>query len=275
MSKWRPAPSCIYVMGDIHGNYKALVKVLNRILPLRKDDEIVFLGDYIDRGPDSAKVIDALVRLCKKYPEQITCLTGNHEWLLMAALGITHPNVPDDISPAEVWLCNGGQKTILSYALMANVELKSALSMPLHRVRKLIPPDHVNFLLNTYLYYELGDYTFVHAACEPEQPLDNQSNDVLLWDRSLYHLALKHIGAGLDMPWDKTIICGHSYNGPVIHQKYMMLDTSGKSKLLCMDLNSMEGFYASAGQTRMVKADLNETTKPPGTIFKGGFRRIT
>lgn len=275
MSKWRPAPSCIYVIGDIHGNYRALVKVLNRILPLRKDDEIVFLGDYIDRGPDSAKTVDALMRLCKKYPKQITCLMGNHEWLILASLGIIRPKIPLDLSPAEVWLTNGGQKTILSYASFTEVDLKDALSMPLHRMRKLIPESHFKFLLNTYLYYELNDYVFVHAGCEPGQSLENQSSDVLLWDRSLYNLVLKHIRVGLDMPWDKTIICGHSYNGPVIHPKYMMLDTSGRNKLLCAELNSMEGFYAVAGQTRMVKADLNETTKPPGTIFKGRFRRIT
>ena len=275
MSKWRPAPSCIYVMGDIHGNYKALVRILNRILPLRDEDEIVFLGDYIDRGPDSAKVVDALMKLLAKYPEQVTCLMGNHEWVMLAALGVTHPNTPTEMSPAEVWLRNGGQKTIVSYATMAKTDLKSALSIPLHRVRSLIPPAHLKFLVNTYQFYELGTDIFVHAAIDPAQPLDNQHPDVLLWDRSLYKLALKHINAGLDMPWDNRIICGHSYNGPVIHPKYMMLDSSGQGKLLCAELNSMEGFYAVAGQSRMVKADLGNTTKPPGTIFKGKFRRIS
>ena len=73
MSKWRPSSENIYVIGDIHGKYSALKLILNRILPIRKQDLLIFLGDYVDRGPDSYNVINELIKLKNKY-DNVICL---------------------------------------------------------------------------------------------------------------------------------------------------------------------------------------------------------
>jgi serine/threonine protein phosphatase 1 len=273
MSKWRPAPECIYVIPDIHGHYSCLDQVLGRILPLRPNDQIVFLGDYVDRGPDSHKVIDKLVELTDEYDKQVTCLMGNHEWLFMASVGLTNPITPPRMpSPLQIWLEHGGINTIQSYCDSigcANLGIDDYRSFPIHRIKDIIPDKHKDFLFNKiYSSYEYDNYIFVHAGCDPTQSLDNQPNDILLWDRSLYNLALSCIVKGREMPWKKTVVTGHNYNGPIITPNFMMLDCSGRQRLLCTELNSMEGFYAFSGRTRMLRANLEETTKLPKYITK-------
>jgi serine/threonine protein phosphatase 1 len=262
MSYWRPSSECIYVIGDIHGNSDCLDAIFKRILPLRKNDELIFLGDYIDRGPDSYGVIDRLAKLSKEYKDQVVALLGNHEWLMLAALGLMKVNImPGVIPPHAVWLANGGLKFMDSYADMAGMAEEDRRYLTTSRLLKLIPQDHIDFLLNTSLYYETADYLFVHAGCDPNQPIENQTRDQIIWDRSLHEFAIRTIGTGQDFDWDnKTIVCGHNYDGPIIHPKYMMIDCSGMRKLLCVELNSMEGYYASPRQNRLVKADLKDTT---------------
>lgn len=264
MSKWRPAPECIYVIPDIHGYYSALEQILNRILPLRPDDQLIFLGDYVDRGPHSHKVLDKLVELVAEYGDQVTVLMGNHEWLFLTGIGVIDvpsptPGVPH---PLDVWMAHGGPQTIKGYCEAAGIE--DYLSLPLHRMIDIVPQSHIDLLTkNTYKCYEHGDYIFCHAGCDPTYPLEEQDDDIFLWDRSLYRTALRCIHKQVEMPWEKTVVTGHNYNGPIISPKFMMLDCSHHKKLLTVELNSMEGFYAYPGRTRMLRADLEETTKLP------------
>lgn len=258
MSKWRPSESNIYVVGDMHGNYDCLQLILNRILPLRTKDELIFLGDYIDRGPNSAKVIKKLTQINDKY-ENITCLSGNHEWLMKVSIGLIQAQTSHlSLTPQQIWLANGGISSIVSYAKEVGIPREDAMSMPLHRYKDIVPSDQRRFLKNLFLYYETEKYIFVHAGCNPLLPIEEQSDDVLLWDNSLFRFVKNN--PFTNYPWDKTIVCGHNYKGPFVHPKYIMIDVShDNGKVMCAELNSMTAFTAQPGKKRMVSVDLNDS----------------
>ncbi len=270
MSKWRPTTECIYVIGDIHGNYDCLDQILNRILPLRPDDQIVFLGDYIDRGPKSHKVLDKLVELVNEYGEQVTVLVGNHEWMFLASIGVFNvppPSSPKIPTPLQVWITNGGTETIKGYCEVSGIA--DWKTFPIHRVIDIVPQSHIDLLTQkAYMYHEHEDYIFCHAGCDPTAPLDQQDDEIFLWDRSLYKCVVQNILRKKEMPWEKIVVTGHNYNGPIITPKYMMLDCSRHKKVLVVELNSMEGFYAFPGRTRMLRVELEETTRLPKYVTK-------
>jgi serine/threonine protein phosphatase 1 len=257
MSKWRPSDKNIYVIGDIHGKYSSLKMILSRITPLRKQDELIFLGDYIDRGVDSDKVIQKLIDLKNKY-ENVTFLSGNHEKLLLAALGLEEPCIPSTGGiapiPGTLWLANGGKHTIFSYAEKKNISNRDALSISLKRYVNIIPQDHLDFLQGLYSYYDHSEYIFVHAGCDPYIELSKQEESVLLWDRSLWDFMRNNKNANVS--WDKPIVCGHNYYGPFYNPKYIMLDASGTNRVVCAELNSMTAYVSEYGRDRMVFWDL-------------------
>jgi len=254
MSKWRPSSEKnTYVIGDIHGNYQCLKKLLDRILPLRPKDELIFLGDYIDRGKKNYEVVEILSELDNQ--PNITCLSGNHEWLLMASVGIMNILwMPGDPRPEPVWLSNGGIDTIVSYAIKKGLTIKEAMAIPLTRYKGIIPKKHVEFLQALYQFYETEKYIFVHAGCDPNLPLDEQGNDVLLWDRSLWNYMENN--KKKEVSWEKKIVCGHNYKGIFVHPKYLMIDMSGQDKVACVELESMTVCVASPGKERVVINEL-------------------
>jgi serine/threonine protein phosphatase 1 len=260
MSKWRPSSDCIYVFGDIHGHVCCLNTILKRILPLRPNDKIVFLGDYIDRGPDSFAVIEKLISLSEKYKDQVTCLMGNHEWLLLSSLGLIDNKVPHLVSndlhmnrySTVIWLKNGGVDTMKSYARKNGIENQ----IPVFTIAKMLnitPQTHIDFMLNLKLHHTIDDYKFIHAGCDPSIPIEDNSSEDLLWDRQLFDFVKKCVVQRKKFSWDGTIVCGHNYDGPIITDSYIMADTSAKKKLLCLELNSKTGYYATPGQARLVK----------------------
>lgn len=243
MSRWRPAAECIYVIGDLHGRYLALEAFLNRILPLRKKDKLIFLGDYIDRGPYSAQIVDRLIQLKEKFGDRVTFLMGNHEWFLLSVLGKTDidlniPNIEWN------WINNGGLETIRSYEKLLDVPKISIIDL-----EKYIPETHIEFLSNLELYHETDDYIFVHAGCDPTTSLNLQEAYTFLWDRSFFN----HCRANDNFNWDKTVICGHNSVGPIIKEKYIMIDASKDNKSCCIELNSMECFVTENKEKRMLR----------------------
>ena len=174
----------VYAIGDIHGRLDLLDDLLEKI---RADHElqeqshghadmhIVFLGDLIDRGPDSAGVIDRVMELHKNSPN-IRFLMGNHEEVYLEAATGEEKSV-------RFFNRIGGQETILSYGLpyaqyrnMENADLAEALP-------GLIPAEHVAFVKtfdDTIVY---GDYAFVHAGIRPGVPLEEQTAGDLRWIR--------------------------------------------------------------------------------------------
>jgi serine/threonine protein phosphatase 1 len=239
------------VIADLHGKFIALKSILNRILPLRKNDKLIFLGDYIDRGNQSPEILDELIELKKKFNDNIIFLMGNHEWLFLNALDRSKLKI--EISkPDLVWLHNGGYETIESYERY--LKEKGLYKKDFKKLKgyiPYIPEPHIEFLSGLSLYYEDEDYIFVHAGCDPNIELHEQSPQLFLWDRTLY--AYCSTGMVNNSLWKKTVICGHSSQGPLITEKYIMLDASAYEKVCCLELNSMECFTTENKEKRMLR----------------------
>jgi serine/threonine protein phosphatase 1 len=154
-----------YAIGDIHGTDSKLASLLEHCLnhadtrPFR----LVFLGDYVDRGPGSRQVVDSLIKLQTAAPQRIICLKGNHEDMLMSA-------VRGDDGP---WLHNGGGATLTSYGVRHVTEL---------------PAEHLEWFAS--LPFAIADQKrfFVHAGIKPGIPLHEQSKADLLWIREPFLL---------------------------------------------------------------------------------------
>lgn len=161
------------VIGDIHGHYQGLMDLMS-LLSLQPEDQVYFLGDLIDRGPDSAKVVEFVRE--NHYP----VLMGNHEQLMVSALADSHPSV------LQMWLQAGGQQTLESYA-----------SQPLIW-------QHLHWLKALPTHLDLGDYWLVHAGVHPELPLETQTSQEFCWIRQeFHHMPLPYFG-------NKVIITGHT-----------------------------------------------------------------
>jgi serine/threonine protein phosphatase 1 len=167
--------SRLLAIGDIHGQSAAFRALLEVIKPTR-DDVLVLLGDYINRGPDSRGVIERILRLREE--TQLICLRGNHEQMLLDA----HRSGDGGL----FWIECGGDETLRSFGC-DDVE-----SMP----------DYVfDFLNETRLYYETEKFIFVHANVDAEVPMESQSANTLLWRHLEY--APAHCSG-------KVVICGHT-----------------------------------------------------------------
>jgi serine/threonine protein phosphatase 1 len=181
----------IYAIGDIHGCLGPLLELLAQ-LRVRPEDELVFLGDYIDRGPDSKGVLDYLA--AERKPNW-HLLRGNHEQMLIDWLGTTNPLA------ASNWLLNGGHQTLQSY--VPKERLDEVRGEDIHALLKdSISPAHVELLNALPLTYETPDYFFCHAGVNLDRPLDAQEADDLLWIRRKF----------LDdpRPTPKLVVHGHT-----------------------------------------------------------------
>lgn len=167
-----------YAITDIHGCNVTLHALLEK-LDLQPDDELYFLGDYIDRGPNSKGVIDTILDL-KKQGYKVECLMGNHEdAMLQSRL---------DYSMRQNWLSWGGKETLQSFGVWIDN----------------IPDKYWNFLKNLKPYLEVDDYILVHAGLNFRAgwPLDNEYS--MMWIRNWY--------SDIDYKWlgDRKIIHGHT-----------------------------------------------------------------
>jgi serine/threonine protein phosphatase 1 len=172
-------------IGDIHGCSTALAALIEAIQPTPLDT-LIFLGDYIDRGPDSRGVIEQVIRLADEC--QVVPLLGNHEEMLLAAL--------EGKDNLRYWLKFGGRETLDSYGVGDDV--------------KKIPPEHIQFIKRCRNYYDTVHYIFVHAYYDPDRPLYEQQWNGLRW-LSLPRNPLPHCSG-------KIAIVGHTpqTNGEIL-----------------------------------------------------------
>jgi serine/threonine protein phosphatase 1 len=188
-SKWTnahaPEGVCLYAIGDIHGRDDLLGKLLAAIEHDRRghaaaDARLIFLGDYVDRGPTSKEVIE---RLSAGVPQGFApyFLKGNHEDLLLSFL--------EDPAAGLNWLHNGGDATLFSYGVPREAILRGFWAGPqglldaAKMFDSLLPEEHRRFFQALATSYRAGDYYFVHAGIRPGVPLDAQVEDDMLWIR--------------------------------------------------------------------------------------------
>jgi len=161
-----------YVIGDIHGCPDELVYLV-QALPLESGDRLVFLGDYIDRGPDSSGVISFLLELQKdRGAYEFVFLKGNHEDMLLSYLGLAGQH-------GDMFLFNGGKATLASYGF-------SKTEIPSDEALSLIPSTHKDFYRNLLTYYVMEPFLCVHAGIHPLKPLKDQTESELFWIRNQF-----------------------------------------------------------------------------------------
>lgn len=172
----------VFAVGDIHGSYELLEKILTKWNP--KEEQLVFLGDYIDRGPDSLKVIQKMIELSSKY--DVVTLSGNHERLFLNWL-----ERPEDLSEFYFNSKVGGIATIESFYNSSTVNLISEdfsvkeLTMKLQKEY----PIEIDFIKNLRRFYPWGPYLFVHAGIDAsvENFRDTKVDD-FYWIREEFYL---------------------------------------------------------------------------------------
>jgi serine/threonine protein phosphatase 1 len=212
---------CIYACGDIHGRFDCLIELKKKILnDSEKYDEktIIYLGDYVDRGPNSAGVIDEFIKNPLHGFEEIY-LRGNHEDFMINAL-----NGKADWDAVKSWLYHGGVKTLKSYNIDVpsligryqdmvmeyngfNMGLAEKVMPKLHNeLLQNVPKEHIKFYENLKLYHREQGYVFVHAGIDPDLTFEEQTEHQMLWIRQKFLQS--------DMNFGFKVVHGHT-PGPV------------------------------------------------------------
>lgn len=193
-----PKGKRMYCIGDIHGRAD-LLRQLHHLIEgdasaYQGELQVLYLGDYIDRGKDSCRVIDILLEQPLQGFESIYLL-GNHE---QALLDFLH-----DPNAMAIWLEFGGLATLQSYGINAGlITSKADLENIRNELDKKLPASHRNFYENCILTYKEGSYYFVHAGIRPGVALDKQRFEDQLWIREQFTSSQDNHGA--------IIVHGHS-----------------------------------------------------------------
>jgi len=218
----------LFAIGDIHGCVDELTAMLGTIVPAR-GDTVVFVGDYVDRGPAARDVVEVLLELSRGNAEYVF-LKGNHEDMMLSFLGL-----PGHYG--ESFLFNGGAPTLESYGVP---EGAPALEW--------IPADHMNFLKTLATSYLHPPYLFVHAGISPLRQLEEQSVEDMLWIRQEFIFNPHQLGA--------TVVFGHTpMRAVMVDLPYKLGIDTGLvygGKLTCVEFN--EGVLYQVGRgSRQVK----------------------
>jgi serine/threonine protein phosphatase 1 len=212
-----PEDMRLYAIGDVHGCDALLAEVHAAIsgdLAARPvaDHRIVHVGDYVDRGPDSAAVIERLARLTVSDP-RVLCLRGNHDQLLVDFLA-------EPAQFVDMFLGNGGGETLASYGVEAGLwtTLFGDNTGLAEKLAANMPAHHRLFLETLALSLRLGGYFFCHAGVRPGVPLDDQEPRDLLWIRDEFLYSGADFGA--------VIIHGHTpAHEPEVRPNRINIDT--------------------------------------------------
>ena len=205
------------VVGDIHGRSDLLEAMLGRIeadsAPRGGIDRLVFLGDYIDRGDASAEVLRRLFQLSEDWGDNVVCLAGNHERLMLEFLD-------DPARAGRRWLRNGGLQTLASFGIgqLGETARGSALSAARDALRARLPSQMEPWLRSLPLSFCSGNLCAVHAALDPALPVSAQPDATLLWG----------CGAFRTVPRDDDlwVIHGHSIvEAPQVRGAVISVDT--------------------------------------------------
>lgn len=242
-----------FAIGDIHGCYDELYALVTHLIVEQglkpEKDRVVFLGDYIDRGPNTKKVLETLIEWEERYPHW-QFLYGNHEDLMLDALiyggKIYHSY--------DLWWNQGGKETAYSYIPKSRTKYEMAITRP----EDCIPYEHIDWLRKRPFYFEDENYFFVHAGVLPNTSLEeikfhlNQvtNNDVkqaVIWARDLF--------IDSDYNWGKKVIFGHTARPPfepIVMNNKIGIDTAScnpKGKLTAIELPTEKFYFQGSFQT--------------------------
>jgi serine/threonine protein phosphatase 1 len=238
--------SLTYAIGDVHGRRDLLEALLAAIDDESGDsnDRIVFLGDIIDRGPESRQCLDLVVQTLETRPGSRLIL-GNHEEFMLAFLDAATPD--DRQAAARRWLPNGGAETLRSYGF--------AQTGPLDDIAGSLAagfPAHIAALRNAGWMVETGGYVLVHGGIDPDLPLAAQDPVTTRWIRDRF---LKFHGR-----LEKTVVHGHTMTEsslPELHGNRIALDTgavrSGHLTCAVLDGDAAPRFLATDDHGRRVE----------------------
>lgn len=230
----------IYAVGDVHGCLDQLDRLLDAIdADLRRwggKGHLIFLGDLVDRGPDSAGVVERLVN--GGLPgDRASFLMGNHEEVMLECFD-------GNLKQCGAWVQYGGLQTLESYGLSRAEILERAASLP-DAIREVVPGEHIAFIRSFGDHVQIGDYLFVHAGIRPGVPVNGQSTSDLRWIRSGF----------LDNLTDHGLVVVHGHTivpGIEVHRNRIAVDTgcyrTGTLTALVLD-GANKGKIAVRGQT--------------------------
>lgn len=214
------------VVGDLHGRADLLELMLAKLAETHPAAQIVFVGDYMDRGPDSAEVLKRVMGL----PDAI-CLMGNHERMLLSFL-------EDPEGQGARWIKHGGRETMLSFGITpdATTEQRDAL-------KDRIGADGLAWLTSRPLLFQSGNLYVTHAGADPAAPIEGQGEESLLWGHPDFGRKWRKDGA-----W---VVHGHTIvPEPVISKGTISIDTGAfatdRLTAAVFDAGEVEFFEVSA-----------------------------
>jgi len=228
-----PEGVVVYAIGDVHGRLDLLVQMTELIAAdaagsaSGEEVRLIFLGDYIDRGPASMGVVDHLLALRRDRRFRVQTLKGNHEAALLAFLA--------DASAGPVWSAYGGLETLRSYIGRAPQATADPATWETVReaFAQALPPGHLAFYQGLELSSVVGDYCFVHAGLKPGVALKDQKEHDLLSIRAEFLSAKRG--------FDYVVVHGHTPNlEPMIGQQRIGIDTGAFATgvLTCLKLSA-------------------------------------
>jgi len=240
-----PEKTCIYAIGDIHGRLDLLKAIHEKISEDAKDLSsearkiIIYLGDYMDRGLHSKKVLDLLIESPLVEFETIH-LKGNHEQKMLDFL--------DDSKFGKRWLNLGGGATIYSYGVRVpnDVHATKRYDHIQEELKKHVPEAHLKFLKGLRTSYISGDYLFAHAGIDPAKSLDKQLDHDFIWSNPSFLKTTEN--------FSKIIVHGHTIGTqPVIKPNRICIDTGAylSGALTCLVLKDKSVRFLSTGQEEL------------------------
>ena len=236
----------VYAIGDIHGCLSLLDDLIAQI---EADDaargsaqtQLIFLGDLVDRGPESAGVIDRLIDLAQSRGN-VRFILGNHEEIFLRALG-------GDLEALRLFVRIGGRETILSYGVTPRDYERTDYDELLVLMQAQVPQRHIDFLNNFEDRIVIGDYVFVHAGVRPGVGIEDQRQSDLRWIRSTF--------LDSDAEFGKLVVHGHSISDQAVERPNRIgLDTGAfaSGRLTALGLEGRARWFLTAEQPIAVGA---------------------
>ena len=188
----------LYVIGDVHGRYDLLTRMLDRLADDREaDSDLVFVGDLVDRGDDTASVLATVKDIVQDPSQNAFCLKGNHEAMLLEFLD-------DPTGQGRRWVRFGGLETLWSFDIRQVTDRSEddVLIAARDVLAETIPQETQDWMRNLPLKFDSGNITVVHAAADPDKPMDQQLTKVLMWGHDRFDKTFRKDG--------RWVIHGHT-----------------------------------------------------------------